>query len=341
LVPEGTQDAVQYRRFWAFVSTPEVDFVNSIVTKEAVLKAWPEYIKHGNSRLMHSGSPAGRIFDGDYEIRDQGIYAGVSVPIHKEEILKDLDSCLLNGFSLGFNVDSWEDVEYDEARGVLIFKAIRIFEVSIVDSGATPGTDFQEERNADSMSAMSRLLGLFRNITLGKSPNNPLEDQMFGKDKAKETPVTIGDLQPILEEQNKGVLTAVTNQLTEWKTAFMTEVKSVIAEATKTPEPEKKETPVNDLNAVVSVLKGIGDSMKALGTKVESLEAQNKELRTFVGTEEVLDAGSRNAVGELAGFLKTQSEKEPKNVPFLGGLVRSKMVGGNTVRDGNQLLGGN
>jgi hypothetical protein len=42
VVDEKTEGAIAYRRFWGYVSTPEVDFYNTVVARDAVIEAWLE-----------------------------------------------------------------------------------------------------------------------------------------------------------------------------------------------------------------------------------------------------------------------------------------------------------
>jgi hypothetical protein len=108
---------------------------------------------------MHEAVAVGKIFEGDYEFREKGVYAGVSIPLYKADVLRDIDAGLLNGFSLGFNID-WDRIIFPENdTDPVIFNGIRIAEVTICDSPATPGCKFTEERSF--MAFIKRVKGFF------------------------------------------------------------------------------------------------------------------------------------------------------------------------------------
>jgi len=343
VVDENTENAIKYRRFWGYISTPEVDFYDTIVTKSAVVNAFPAYIKNGNSRLMHTDDLAGRIFPGDYEIREKGVYAGVSIPIYKEEVLRDIDACLLNGYSLGFTIDNWETVEYDETRDIMIFHSIRIAEVSVVDAGATPDTNFMEERTKSDkkLSLLDKLKSLISNEQ-GESPKTKPTEEKSMFTKGKDKPDTPQDevIKELLSMEHQSIVDEV-KALNE---TMLGEVRTMIADAIKPQEPEKKVDEPKGEDNVIDLLRGIQtamtDNKKAIDTKFAEIEKEQKNVRQTMGTDEVLDVEARATLDQLIEYNKARmDEMRSKNPVFMGGLIRSKQTGG-VVENGLDLLGG-
>lgn len=263
---ENDKNAVAYRRFWAAMSTPKVDFYNTIVTAEAVREAFPDWINAGNSRLMHNSQPAGRVFPEDYEVLPDSIRIGISIPRHKSDILNDVDASLLRGVSLGFWPD-WDMATYDRKTGVITFNRIRIAEVSIVDSGATPGTEIIEERSGWFDKAMLFVQNRFRN-----DEHSSTED--LEMDELKELQNTIESMVNVIGELRTSV--------SDIKTRL--ETPATLPEDTP-PEPDQQrlaelEKTVKELRSMLTTEEALSpENIQQINDFVEQRDKQKKNER--------------------------------------------------------------
>lgn len=243
IASKDEKNTTGYRRFWANMSTPVVDFYNSVVTSEAMRGAFPEWIQGGNARLMHNNMAAGRVFPEDYEVVDGNIRVGISIPLHKEEVLKDIDASLLRGVSIGF-WPQWEEdgaIDYDEETGVITYNKIRLAEVSIVDWGATPGTDLREERST----SLDRFVNHVRTSLTG-TPND-----LEGKE--------VDEIKEVLKRIAEGI-DAMQSKLNEQK-----------ASPPEQPPEDKPNKEVEELRAVVEAQAKSLNELRAMLTTEEAL----------------------------------------------------------------------
>lgn len=217
IVEPGTRGAVEYRRWWATISTEQRRQYKEIIERNAVVAAFLQWMDDGggNVRYMHYLQPVGRIFKDDYEIRDSGVFAGFSIPVRETKAIQQIEDGLIRCVSIGFNPD-WridEPVVW-EPDGTVRWKAISILEISIGDYGATPGTEFIEERTAQTETLFDRLKRHQTNLAAmikrlspgGAAPENQRSSTMeetFHMDEAKLKEILSGALTPLNERLNQ------------------------------------------------------------------------------------------------------------------------------------------
>jgi|GEM_PF-3876173 len=290
IVAADTPDAIRYRRFWGFVSTEAVDFYNTVVERNAVIEAWPTYVKQGgNVRVMHESEPAGKIFEDDYEYRQEGVYAGVSIPEHKAGVLRDIDSGLINAFSLGFNPYDysrnsieWSDSDSSPTR----FKRIKIAEVSLVDAGATPGTDIKEERSITSdqedtlfRRIWNRIAGMLNRSPAGTLPAETQEDLMNP------------EIKDLLEEQRK-----TNTALGELTKAIERMAKPADPPAPPAPPPVAPQPPAGAEKPIEQrIAEAVTSANAPLIAKITTLETELTTMKRSISTDEPLSADQIDA----------------------------------------------
>ncbi len=298
IVSADTPDAIRYRRFWGFVSTEAVDFYNTIVERNAVIEAWPTYVKQGgNVRVMHESEPAGKIFEDDYEYRQEGVYAGVSIPEHKADVLRDIDSGLINAFSLGFNPYDYSrtSIEWSTSdSSPTRFKRIKIAEVSLVDAGATPGTDIKEERSITSdqedtlfRRLWNRIAGMLNRQPAGTLPAEPQEDEM--------TP-----------EQFEKLMAKIDSKIEERFTAIKGELGTIVERAAQvtspsgapsgTPQPPPAQ-PTGGTEKPIEqrIAEAVTSANAPLIAKITTLETELTTMKRSISTDEPLSADQIDA----------------------------------------------
>lgn len=143
------------RELWGFAILEVVDKAKEIADYQGTVQAfreWSEEAKErsggkslGNVRLMHEPVASGILTHWEESEKDldgnkvKGIWVGVYVPAHKEDVIKDIDSGILTGFSMGGNYKSkWIDVETGATRYIPV-----VSELSLVDSPCVPGASFE------------------------------------------------------------------------------------------------------------------------------------------------------------------------------------------------------
>lgn len=284
VVSEGTPNAKAYRRFWAMISTPNKDSFGTMVSRNAAIVAFMEWLGEGggNVRFMHEMEPVGRIFQDDYEIQDAGIYAGFSIPIEEKEVIRKIDNGLVRFVSLGFNIDyEAENAIEIMTDGTVVFNRIKIVEISIGDFGSTPGTQIVEERTAQTEDLLTKIhhmvTAMFKRNTTGATPE---PSKLIQEDEM--TPEQIKALQDTLE--------AGFTRMTE-KLGAQQQVQEPPPAAPKTDDLEKRisdavEAAVKPLNDQIADLKRLTtttDPMTATLADVESdivkVEAAIEELK--------------------------------------------------------------
>jgi phage head maturation protease len=211
IVVAGTQGAVEYRRWWATISTERKDTQNSIVERNASVAGFLQWMDAGggNVRFMHEMDPVGRIFEEDFEIRDAGVYVGFSIPVTETKAIQKIETGLIRFVSIGFNID-WAAPEpiIWEPGGTARIRNIVMVELSIGDFGACPGTDIKEERNAQPETLIDRLkrhhanlASMITKLSPGAAPENHKSSQTEETeemDEAKLKEILSGALTPLM-----------------------------------------------------------------------------------------------------------------------------------------------
>lgn len=193
IVNPGTKGAGEWRRWWATISTEKSHLHKEVIERNAVETGFLEWMTNGggNVRYMHLPQPVGRIFDGDYEITESGIVAGFSIPVRETKAIQQIEDGLIRCVSIGFNPD-WRKSEpiIWESDGTIRWKWIMFVEISIGDFGATPGTDFLEERIANN-----------KQLSPGAAPENHKSSttEDIDLDEAKLKEILSGALTPLNE----------------------------------------------------------------------------------------------------------------------------------------------
>ena len=144
-----TREGTRWYQQRAYISQETVDFYDTIVTRQAIIDAWPGYM--GNVRLMHGAAVVGRVFKEDATIDDIGVRTWFSVPEWKNDVIQDMTAGLYRGVSIGFwpTAIEWEKDEdgKDDYTKPPRITGLKLAEISIVDAGATPGTNFDRLRS--------------------------------------------------------------------------------------------------------------------------------------------------------------------------------------------------
>lgn len=97
-----------------------------IITKDAMLEAWPEYMKFGNIREMHQDIAAGVVRQ--WEMQEDGMH--ISVFVADDSTWNKVKTGVLKAFSVG--------CEAVQVIGKIVSK-IFLYEISLVDRPADPG----------------------------------------------------------------------------------------------------------------------------------------------------------------------------------------------------------
>ena len=117
------------RMVYGYATTDTKDCQGEIVAKEAVKKAWDDYMKWANVREMHQPSAVG--VTKEYEFDDKGVQIGVKVV--DDNAWKKVKEGVYKGFSIGGRVI--EQVG-DTIKGLILY------EISLVDRPANPQAVF-------------------------------------------------------------------------------------------------------------------------------------------------------------------------------------------------------
>ena len=118
------------RMVYGYVSTDTKDSQGEIVEKEAIKKAWSDYMKWANIREMHQPSAVG--VTKEYMFDDKGTWVGAKI-VDKDAWTKVKEG-VYKGFSIGGRIL--------KKIGDRI-KEIVLYEISIVDRPANPECSFQ------------------------------------------------------------------------------------------------------------------------------------------------------------------------------------------------------
>ena len=301
IVEPGTLGALRYRRFWMYPSTEAVDFFDTVVERQAVINAMDSYIESGGGvRFMHEPKPIGRVFEGDYEIREKGAYVGLSIPEYEEDVFRKIEYKILTGASLGWNTRpggiKWPENENDKIR----FTDINIAEITLCDTRATPGTEIQEERSVESEGLLKKIYRMLKSLTsrsgTGGTPDNPiLEDDDMTPEQLKEltdaiqTSITGGFEQlkrtaepdpqepdKTLEERIAAAITAKTEEQINVIKNLQDEI-TALKRATNTEEP---------LSGVLDTIEKKVVAMEELAEKAEKPELSDNDRLSFIQTRD-------------------------------------------------------
>lgn len=302
VVPEGTPVSVRYRRWWGFVNTDKPDYYNRVVDKMALVEAWPDYMKRGGRvRYMHDPKPVGIIFPGDWELRDDGIYIGVSVPETKPEVIAELDSGLLNGYSLGWDGLKviWSD---DSEDGYTHFVKIKIAESSLVDMGATPNTDIREEGTTgtededlpDTKTILGKIWAFITSKPTGDETRTPKNEKGNGgtppddhpnTEDDEMTPEQFNQMLSLMSEKLDGLTARVTGVLEKLKpqqTATTTQQPPNPEDQKPNPEMDELKSKIQALGDQILTLQRATNTVEPLGQSIQTLETQVVEFEKQV-----------------------------------------------------------
>ncbi len=120
------------RMVYGYAATEALDASGEIVTKQALEKALPDYMKFGNVREMHQPSAVGVTRAAG--IDDKGLYIGAHIV--DDVAWRKVRSGVYKGFSIGGRVESRDP----ERRAVIT--GLKLSEISLVDRPANPETVF-------------------------------------------------------------------------------------------------------------------------------------------------------------------------------------------------------
>lgn len=115
----------EQRMVWGYVSSESVDSQGDIVLKEAIKKAWNDYMEFANVREMHQPSAVG--VTKEYSHDDTGTYVGVKVV--DDNAWKKVKEKVYKGFSIGGRVTK-------RTKGTI--ESLILCEISLVDRPANP-----------------------------------------------------------------------------------------------------------------------------------------------------------------------------------------------------------
>lgn len=329
IVDSGTPGAVEWRRWWATISTERKGRIKEIIERNAAVSGFLQWMAAGggNVRYMHQREPVGRIFEGDYEIRDAGVYAGFSIPVTETKAIQKITSGLIRAVSIGFNPDwnSDEPVTWDP-DGTARWKAITYVEISIGDFGVTPGTEFQEERAAQTETLLDRLkrhqaglAAMIKRLSPGAAPENHKSFAMkdIDLDEAKLKEILSGALTPLNERLNQ----------MEQKLAAAAQPPTPKPE-TPAPEPPKPATPTQQgemeqrLTKIEQGLGAIVGSLEKLGTGTNGQQTgQTIEQRLAAFEEEVKKTAAEPNHNAPLSFIKCD-DGQPLTIERLAGDLR-------------------
>jgi hypothetical protein len=248
-------------------------------------------MKHGNVRLMHSNRAIGRIFQEDYEIRDKGVYAGVSIPLHQVDVQRDIDAGILQCFSLGWDSKNGGIVWAEKPGDYTRFTEIKIGEVTICDSGATPDTEISQERGLVS-TLFQRVKKIFDDFT-GNSNSGT------GPEK-EEIEMTKEELMAGLKENNKDLAKGIVDGLAAALQPTFERMQKP-ADPPKPPEVPKGEVTLE------AIQKLIVDNQKPITDRMDKFErsiTNSEPLGPVMGDME-------KGMGEIEAML-AELEKAPK-----------------------------
>lgn len=265
IVDATTKGAKLYRRFWAMLSTETVDRKKTIVTRNASVAAFLVWMdaNGGNIRYMHEMDPVGRIFEGDYEIRTEGVYAGISIPLDEEEVLKKVDNGLIRFVSQGFDID-WSaenPVEWID-NDIMQFNRIVIVEVSIGDFGATKGTEIKEERLTQPESLLDKINKIYsvvkRLATRTDTGATPKPDT---------SPMEDDDMTP---EQHKAMMDSIETRLTAIGDTIAGALKPLTTRVEGQEQPPEKPESTTGQEKLLERLEAIETRLSDLGTSIST-----------------------------------------------------------------------
>lgn len=312
IVNPGTKGAGEWRRWWATISTEKSHLHKEVIERNAVETGFLEWMTNGggNVRYMHLPQPVGRIFDGDYEITESGIVAGFSIPVRETKAIQQIEDGLIRCVSIGFNPD-WRKSEpiIWESDGTIRWKWIMFVEISIGDFGATPGTDFLEERIANN-----------KQLSPGAAPENHKSSttEDIDLDEAKLKEILSGALTPITDRMDS---------LEQKVSAVQTQPPTPKPEtpAPETPPPAAPPQQGEMEQRLTKLEQGLGaivGSLEKLGTGTNGQQTgQTIEQRVAAFEEEVKKTAAEPNHNAPLSFIKCD-DGQPLTIERLAGDLR-------------------
>lgn len=149
-----------------YFTSDQKDAVGDIITKDATIKAIPDYKQWGNIRYMHQPKPVGVVRAIGEE--DGLEWNEVVFDITKQDVIEDVENGLLKALSVGILVD-WKDINELQDGGWVI-NNYKLAEISLVDHPANYDARLKGMQGQDALSYVKGLYnGTAKNVTTRNS----------------------------------------------------------------------------------------------------------------------------------------------------------------------------
>lgn len=300
-----------------YFTSDQRDAVGDIITRDATIKAIPDYRQWGNIRYMHQPKPVGVVRAIGEE--DGLEWNEVAFDITKPDVIEDVENGLLKALSVGILVD-FKDIDQLQDGGWVI-NGYKLAEISLVDHPANYDARLKTMSGEDALSYVKSLYGSSRNIIMEtKSTETQIDEKEKSspcreENESKEDCVSRKIPELIDEGMDQDQAVAVANEMC----SEACEQKSIMEDKPMDQEEKVLEevVPVEvvaDKELDETVVTDETSTEKAIEPEVEdALVEPEEELEEDADVEKVLD-GEDNSQEDVVSEETHSAVEEEKDI---------------------------
>jgi len=258
--PDAEGNPMEVIQRQAYISSETIDSYGEIVEAQALVEAWPGYMRFPTVRAMHdwgAAGPVGTIYEQDVKITKKGILVWISVPLTETETVNKIRAGLYRALSIGFSHAEYEwKWNEDGSLKELRITGLRLIEISLVDVPANDRTGFKA-----ACATVQRLIG---------------------EETGREVPDLVVEIKTEKEaEEVLGILTRAAQ-----KVRSLLGRNNPRAEEARQTVPEEDQEDTMDAKAIEALLTRAVDGVaEKIGPQIQ--EAQGKAVATETGLGEL------------------------------------------------------
>jgi len=310
--PDGKRLSVR-----GYFTSDQKDAVGDVITKEATMKAIPDYRQWGNIRYMHQPKPVGVVRAiGE----DDGLeWNEVAFDITKPDVIEDVENGLLKALSVGILVD-FKDIDQLQDGGWII-NGYKLAEISLVDHPANYDARLKTMTGEDALSYVKSLYGSSRNVIVEtkSEETQPVKEEKSSpcreENESKEDCVSRKIPELIDEGMDQDQAVAVANEMC----SEACEQKSIMEDKPMDQEEKVLEevVPVEDVadeELVETITTDETSAEKAIEPDVEDTVVIQEETLEDVNTVEETEKELDGEVNSQADEIKEEPVVEEKDI---------------------------